>query len=206
MTITDIIEHDKKKVFVQVDCSILFPMYKNELTKYHLRKEAEIPREVYTQIMEELLPKRAKLRAMHLLQKRTYTKMMLRKKLLEGRYPECIVEEAIEYVASYGYVDDMRYTLEYIRCYCESRSQKRIFQDLFAKGIDKDTATRAWDLFEEENMPVDEEKQIKALLQKKHFDAAKADRKETAKVINFLCRKGYSMDSIFRCIRVDEIY
>lgn len=203
MTITDIIEHDKKKVFLQLDGEMLIPLYIGEVRKYHLVRGEEIPEEVYTEIMEELLPKRAKLRAMYLLQKRTYTRAMLRKKLLENRYPEVITEEALDYVTSYGYVDDEKYASEYIRCYCESRSRKRIMQDLSLKGVSKSIIERAWDVFEEENRPIDEDAQIKELLCKKHFDAKTADQKEKAKVMNFLYRKGYSMDGILRCMRME---
>lgn len=203
MTVTDIIEHDKKKVFLQFDGEITIPLYIGEVRKYHLQKGEEVPKAIYTEIMEELLPKRAKLRAMHLLQKRTYTRAMLRRKLLEGRYPDMVAEEALDYVASYGYVDDAKYAAEYIRCYCESRSRKRIIQELSCKGVSKDIIEKAWCAFEEENMPIDEEAQIMELLAKKRFNAKTADQKEKIRVMNFLYRKGYSMDGILHCMRME---
>lgn len=181
----------------------MFPLYKGEITKYHVIKGAELSDAVYSELMKVLLPKRVKLRAMNLLQKRSYTTVGLRRKLLEGRYPEVIVEEALDYVTSYGYLDDMRYAEEYIRCYCESRSKRRIMQDLFFKGVSAEVAEKAWLNYEAENVPADENAQIMELLRKKHFDANTADRKETARIMNFLYRKGYSMGSINRCIRAD---
>lgn len=186
-----------------MDGYLVFPIYKSEVTKYRVIKGAELSGEVYTELMEELLPKRMKLRAMHLLQKRSYTRAGLKRKLAEGRYPETIVEQALDYVTSYGYLDDMRYAEEYIRCYCESRSRRKIIQDLLAKGISADVAEPAWQHYEEENAVTDEESQIMELLRKKRFDAVNADRKETVRIMNFLYRKGYSMDSINRCIKAD---
>lgn len=203
MIVTDILDYDKRKVLVQLDEYLVFPLYKSEVTKYHVIKGAELSGEAYTELMEELLPKRMKLRAMHLLQKRSYTREGLKRKLSEGRYPEAIVEMALDYVTSYGYLDDMRYAEEYIRCYCESRSKRRILQDLSAKGVKADKAELAWQKYEAENSPANEDEQIMELLRKKHFDAGTADRKETMRIMNFLYRKGYGMDSIKRCIKAD---
>ena len=124
MTITSILEYDKRKVLIQLDGHLIFPLYKSEVDKLHLLEGEDISAEVYSQIMEKILPKRVKLRVMHLLQKRSYTREGLRRKLAEGKYPEDIIVEALDYVESYGYIDDERYAAEYIRCYCEIVSEK----------------------------------------------------------------------------------
>lgn len=206
MTITSIQEYDKRKVLIQLDGHLIFPLYKSEVAKWHLLEGEDISAEVYSEIMEKILPKRARLRAIHLLQKRSYTRESLRRKLADGKYPEDIITEALDYVESYGYIDDERYAAEYIRCYCESRSKRRIMQDLFVKGISKDVAERAWTYHEALNEPVDEVAQIKELLRKKRFDAEIADHKETARVMNYLYRKGYSTENIMYCVKCDEYY
>ncbi len=203
MIVTDILDYDKRKVLVQLDEYLMFPLYKSEVTKYRLIKEAELSEAVQKELLEELLPKRTKLRAMHLLEKRSYTRAGLKRKLLEGRYPDRYVEEALDYVSSYGYLDDMRYAEEYICCYAESRSRRRIQQELSGKGVCTEIIESVWEKFEAENQGLDEVGQIKELLLKKHFDAQTADRKEILKIMNYLYRKGYSMDSINHCIRVD---
>ena len=200
MVVTDILDYDKRKVLVQVDGYLVFPIYKSEVAKYRLIKDAELSDAAYVDIVKVLLPKRVKLRAMELLKKRSYTRCGLKRKLLEARYPEEIVEEALDYVTSYGYLDDMQYAEEYIRCYCESRSRRRIIQDLSSKGVGAETVERAWQHYEAENRPVKEEAQIMELLRKKQFDPEQADYKERIRFMNFLYRKGYSMDSIRRCI------
>ncbi len=204
MTITAILEYDKRKVLIQLDEHLIFPLYKSEVNKFGLSENQDMPLEVYAEIMEEILPKRAKLRAMHLLQKRSYTREGLRIKLTEGKYPEHIITEAIDYMASYRYIDDERYAEEYIRCYCEKRSRRRIMQDLYAKGISKDVAERAWNHYEALNEPIDEMAQIKELLRKKQFDTQSADRKEVAKVMNYLYRKGYSTENISYCMKCQD--
>ena len=56
--------------------------------------------------MKDVLLKRAKLRCMNLLKSRDYTEYQLRMKLRQGVYPEDIIDAAVAYVASYGYVND----------------------------------------------------------------------------------------------------
>ena len=203
MIVTDILDYDKRKVLVQLDGYLMFPLYKGEVGKYNLQKDFEVSNSVRIEILEVLLPKRVKLRAMNLLQKRSYTTAGLRRKLLEGHYPENLVEEAIAYVTSYGYLDDARYAEEYIRCYSDTRSKRRIMQDLFAKGISSVVAEQAWYQYESENTHVDEESQIIELLCKKKFNVETADSKERIKMMNYLYRKGYSVDSINRCMKCD---
>ena len=206
MTVTDITEYNKKKVLIELDGHLIFPLYKGEVSKYRIVAGEELEERICSELLDEILPKRVKLRAMSRLQKRSYTREGLRRKLLEGRYPENMVESALDYVTSYGYLDDDRYAEEYIRCYSESRSKRRIMQELYGKGINAESAQRVWEKFAAENAPVQEETQIMELIRKKGFCVEQADRKETLKMMNFLYRKGYSADAIRHCIYVNDNY
>ncbi len=203
MTVTSIQEYNKKKVLVCLDGHLELPLYKSELKKYHLMVDAVLSEDVCAELMS-ILSKRVKLRAMQLLQKRSYTREKLKMKLLEGRYTKELIEEALDYVTAYGYVDDLRYAEEYIRCYCESRSKRRIMQDLFAKGVSGDTAEKAWCQYEALNQAIDESEQIMTLLQKKQFDIEHADYKEVTRMMNFLYRRGYSVENIKKCLYYQE--
>ena len=182
MTITSIQEYDKKKVLIQLDGHLIFPLYRSECKHFDLQEGEEIAPEIYNEIMDKILSKRVKLRAMNLLQKRSYTREGLRRKLEEGKYPEQVINEALDYVASYRYIDDDRYAEEYIRCYCESRSKRRIMQDLYAKGVEKEVSEAAWVRYEMLNQPVDEKMQIMELLHKKKYDPLHTEHKEKLKI------------------------
>ena len=106
MTVTKITEISKSRIKIMIDEEFAFVLYKGELHLYQLKEGEEIPEEVYSEIMEDVLPKRAKLRAMNLLKARAYTEKQLTDKLREGGYPEMVVRNAIDYVISYGYLDD----------------------------------------------------------------------------------------------------
>ena len=204
MIVTQIVELSKTRCKVYIDQEFAFVLYKGELRLYHVREGGEIPQEIYRTIMEEVLPKRAKLRAMNLLQSREYTIAQLRKKFSQGFYPESVIQQALDYVASFHYTDDLRYAVSYITCHENNRSRKRIEQDLLARGIDKRTLEQAWNQWEAEGGKQDEQEMIQKLLQKKHYNPEQADYKERQKMFAFLMRKGYSGEQISKALMGGE--
>ncbi len=129
MLVTEIAEITKSKVKICIDYQISFALYKGELRKYGIKKEEELSEEIYNMILKEVLPKRAKLRCMNLLKSRDYTKFQLEQKLKQNNYPEEVIAEALRYVQSYGYIDDIRYAKNYIISANNSKSRKQITLD-----------------------------------------------------------------------------
>lgn len=196
MRITRIEELTKSRSKVYIDQEFAFVLYKGELRLNHIREGAELSEETYHTIMEEILPRRAKLRAMNLLKSREYTVAQLRRKLEQGQYPGQIIEKALDYVASFHYTDDLRYAVDYIVCHEESRSLRRIEQDLQGKGISKEIIRAAWEAWQEQGGGQDEEKMIRTLLKKRGFDSEIADYTERQRQAAFLMRKGFSGEII----------
>lgn len=195
MIVSDIVELDKKRSKVYIDGEFAFVLYKGELRDFCIKKDKEITAENYDSIISELLPKRATKRAMNLLLKKDYTEKKLRDKLAEGLYPEDSIDAAIEYVKSYHYLDDDRFARDYITYHMSLRSKNRIIQDLTGKGISKDVVMPIIEeLYFEEDSDVEQE-QIKKLLEKKHYDPD-MEYKDKQKIMAFLLRRGYSMDSV----------
>lgn len=206
MRVTQIVELSKTRSKIYIEQEFAFVLYKGELRLYHIREEEEISEEDYRTIMEKVLPKRAKLRAMNLLKSREYTTMQLRTKLEQGGYPAAAVEEALKYVASFHYTDDLRYAVSFITLNENSRSHRRIEQDLQAKGISKEIIQKAWQRWEEEGGSQNELAMIQKLLEKRHYDAEQADYKEQQRTYAFLMRKGFSGEMIRKAMnRGDEV-
>ncbi|MBE5825501.1 MAG: regulatory protein RecX [Butyrivibrio sp.] len=204
MMVSELRELDKKRVKVFLDGEFAFALYKGELKEYKVREGQELDPACYRQITEDLLPKRCKLRAMNLLQKKDYTEKQLKDKLVEGLYPSDVIDEAIRYVKSYKYLDDDRYARDYISYHMETRSRTRIIQDLMEKGLLKDSI---YDIIEElysEDHGELEISQIRKLLDKKNYDPENADYKERQKVMSYLVRKGYSMTLIKKAMSFEE--
>ena len=202
MIVTDIVELDKKRSKIFIDGEFSFVLYKGELRDYSIREGHELSDTNYQDIMDIVLPKRCKLRAMNLLQKKDYTEKQLRDKLSEGLYPRDIIDDAIDYVKSYHYLDDERYARDYITYHMSVRSKNRIIQDLSGKGISKDIFMPiVEELYVEEDSDVELD-QIKKLLIKKHYDPELTEYKEKQKIMAFLLRKGFQMSDIRRAMEL----
>ncbi len=206
MFVTDIIEYTKAKYKIFIDGEFAFVLYKGELRQFNVEKDGEITAEAYAKIMEEILPKRAKLRAMHLLEKRPYTEKVLRDKLREGFYPDEIIDIALDYLKGYRYIDDYSYACQYLDTYGFSKSVKKMEQDLMAKGIKKDIITEAVQSRRELGELADERQMIRELLQKKHFDFSSATVKDRNRIMAYLYNKGYSIENIRRELNCSEDY
>lgn len=196
MRVTQVVELSKSRSKVYIEQEFAFVLYKGELRLYHIREGEELTEEDYDTIMQEILPKRAKLRAMNLLKSREYTTVQLRNKLKQGFYPDEVIEKALEYVDSFHYTDDLRYAKDYITYHAEKKSRKRIEQDLQNKGISREIMEQAWAEWQELGGQQDEQAMIRELLNKKHYNVEQADYKEQQKIYAFLMRKGFSGEQI----------
>ena len=204
--ITSIEELDKSRVKVYIDEQFAFVLYKGELRSMGLKQNSAITEHQLFQITSEILPKRAKKRAMNLLQKRQYTEKQLRDKLKQGLYQEEVIDDAVEYVKSFHYIDDLRFASDYILYYSEYRSRGRIENDLIKKGIDRDVILKAYALTEEKDNLTDEQDLIRKELEKKHFHIDEADFTRKQKIIGYLYRKGFRLENIRNVIDVvDEL-
>lgn len=203
MTVTQLTEMGKGRYKVYLEDRSAFALYRGELNRLGIREGEEIAEESLREIREEILPLRAKKRAMNLLQKREYTAAALREKLRDGEYPEECIEEAIAYVESYGYVDDRRYARDFISYNLDRKSRMRIEQDLLRKGIGKDTVSAVFEELEEEGTRQDEASMIRSLLEKKKYDVKTADGQEKQRMYAFLYRKGFHVDAISRALLLD---
>ena len=201
MRVTAVEELSKSRSKVYLDGEFAFVLYRGELRLYHVQEGAELAAEDYSEIMERLLPKRAKLRAMNLLKSREYTESRLRIKLKEGLYPEKAIAEALRYVADFHYIDDLRYAVSYITAHECTRSRRRIEQDLSGKGIGRETMERAWAKWEADGGCQDEGAMIEKLLEKRRYDPENADAKEQQHTYSFLLRKGFSAEAVRRAMR-----
>ena len=197
MTVTRIEELSRSRCKIYLEDSFAFVLYKGELRLYGVREQEELSEESYREIMQEVLPKRATLRCMNLLQSRAYTESKLRSKLKEGGYPQESIDSALAYVKSYHYVDDLRYAKTFIRYHQEKRSRRRLYNDLRQKGISTDVITRSL----EEEFFSDERQQIMDLIEKKGFSADTADQKEYRKMYQFLMRRGFKGTDIMAVMR-----
>lgn len=201
MTVTKITELTKSKSYVTIDNGTGFSLYRSELRRYRLRKGEPIADAVYEEIIHTELPKRAKLRCMNLLRQRDYTESELWRKLEGGGYPDEVIKTALDYVKSYGYVDDESYAEKYIDTYRGRKSVLRMETDLIKKGISRDTVRTILGKMDFSGGEDAELLQIQALLLKKGYREEDCTPKQRRKLYMFLLRRGYPASKIARCMK-----
>ena len=138
MTVTGIEAVSNTRSRVYLGGEPAFVLYKGELRKYRIAEGEELAEETVRELETEVLPKRARLRAMNLLKSRRYTEKQLTDKLLAGGYSRELAGDALAYVKSFHYVDDAAYAYDYVACHMERHSMKEIEQKLMQKGIDRE--------------------------------------------------------------------
>ena len=201
MQITDIKSVSKTKFKVYLDGQFAFTLYKGELFRYRIQEDGELSEEVYQEIREKVVVKRAKLRAMHLLNDMDRTESQLRTKLLNGDYPADITDEAIAYVKSFGYINDESYIRRFIESRKNSKSKKEIYALLMKKGVDME---RVREILSEYYSAEDSLNAIRDLLRKKRYDPKSATDQEMRKIYGYLARKGFGYEDIRQVIQINE--
>ena len=196
MYVKSLVKLTKGRAKICLDSGTDFVLYKKEYESYGIEEESELSLEDYQEICRDILIPRCKKRALHLLEKQDRSEKNLRDKLKEGGYPADIIDIAIDYINDYGYLDDYRMACSHIRFYMDSRSKRRIKQDLMNKGIKPDVIERAI----EDEYTCDETNQIQCLLEKKGYDPDNATYEQKAKMYRFLAGRGYSSESISRVL------
>ena len=138
MYVTYIEEADKRKAIVYVDGGESFPLYKGEIKRYGIREQNELSDDEYGHIIRDILIKRAKERAMHILKGADKTERQIREKLERGRYPSLVIDEVIKFLLKYEYINDYDYSVSYIKTYSKSQSERLMREKLLQRGVDRD--------------------------------------------------------------------
>lgn len=200
MEITKVQALTKQKYRIFLDGESAFAVYKGELSRYHLEEGAVLPPEVYEELVNRVLKKRATLRAMHILERTDKTEAQLRRKLEESEYPKEAVESAIAYVTSYGYLDDRRYAEHYIEWKKQGKGKARLKMELVQKGISREIieeVLESTDFGETREM-------IRQIILKKRKTDIPMNEKEKQRLYGFLMRKGFSSSDILAVMREEE--
>ena len=198
MTVTRTEPCGKTKYRIYLDGEPAFILYKGEMKKLDIREGQSISRETEERIRSEILLRRAKLRAMHLLEDMDRTETELRDKLSQGEYPDDVIEKAIDYVSSFGYIDDVRYAENYILGRKDLKSRREIRAVLAKKGISGEDIEQAFSACYSEDS---EAEAVRRILRKRKFSPESADRAQMQKMYGYLARKGFRYEVIRQVIQ-----
>lgn len=155
----------------------------------------------------EKLKRRCRERCLYLITGSQKTESRLREKLkLSGRYDDEIIDETMEFLKSYGYLDDRGLALRLIKEYSESKSLREIEQKLYQRGVSREDIQAAVQEYREQEDSCDRElSAARRVIFRKHGDR-ELDEGQKREMFAALVRKGFSYSVTKRVLSVDEDY
>jgi regulatory protein len=197
MIITALEELEQKKVKVFIDGEYAFLLYQKDIGRYKLCVGEEIGSALYDEIMEDTVSRRAKQKTLSLLKFMDRTEKELCRKLSEAGYTQEVIDEAIAYVSSYGYLNDERLASSYVRSRMNSKSKMVIKAELLQKGVDGDIIEKVFlEEYGEEEETDGELNAIRKAIARKTKAPDSLSYEEKQKLIASLYRKGFEIGKI----------
>lgn len=163
------------------------------IRKYNIAKGMELSEEEADRLIYENDLRRARERALYLMESRDHSYRELFDKL-EKNYSEDICFEVCNRLAEIGVINDRRYAEKLCRQLFEVKKlgRYRVRQEMRLKGLGSEIIEEAMENFSEEDEPFE---RLEKLVEQK-YERYLTDRKGVEKVRNALARKGYSFGEI----------
>lgn len=163
------------------------------IRKYNVAKGMELSEEEADRLIYENDLRRARERALYLMESRDHSYRELFDKL-EKNYSEDICFEVCNRLAEIGVINDRRYAEKLCRQLFEVKKlgRYRVRQEMRLKGLGSEIIEEAIENFSEEDEPFE---RLEKLVEQK-YERYLTDRKGVEKVRNALARKGYSFGEI----------
>ncbi|MGN1412681.1 MAG: regulatory protein RecX [Anaerovoracaceae bacterium] len=123
------------------------------------------------------------------------TQWEVRKYLKQKEYDPSEIDDAVEQLLEYGYLDDLEYCRSYIRVAAEKgKGQKKIRQELEARGIGRETMEEAFPELDEKKRALE----VAVKMARQQLSEGKGlDEKFLARAARRLAGLGYTTDVIY---------
>lgn len=192
MTISRIEPLDKQKSKVFLDGDFAFVLYRGELYRYQLAEGCELKESLYEELLWQVVGRRAREKALSLLQLQGRSEYELRTKLKRAFYPEIVIDQTVSFLTEYGFLNDENYVRNYLEVHGGRKSRAELERDLLKKGLSKSLIRS---VCQEQDIQTDSRDVIAALL-KKRGCTKETPPKERQKTIAYLLRRGFSWSEI----------
>lgn len=193
MKITEISAYKGTTVCVNFECGSRIYIHEKILAEYNLKEGMNVPREAVDEIVEANEYRRARERALYLLDSRDYSFKEIYEKL-EKNYPEDICLRVCKELAGMRLIDDRRYGEMLARQLFEVKraGMFKAKQELKRHGLSDS-------IIEEVTEPYSDEEDAFARLEElveRKYERYLTDEKGVKKVKNALLRQGYGYSEI----------
>ena len=189
MFIESIEKVNKYKFRITTD-SIVFYAYQSDIRRYGIKEGVEFTDERYEAFVKETLIPRARKKTLDILCRADCSESDLKRKLFLKDYPSNVVDDAINYVKKFNYINDERYAENYLNYRGKSKSSRQLKMELKSKGIDSSIIES---LMNDERS---DEEALYNLLRKKIKNPEEMDDEKIRKIYAYLYRRGFSSEMI----------
>lgn len=192
ITAIEIQKKNEKRCSVFIDDNFAFGMFIDDCAILKLKVGKELTESEYDYITKYIVFEDAKNTANKYLSYRARTTYEVRKKLQDKDFTEEIINDVIDILISYNYLDDVKYTETFITesINFKNRGHIRIAMELKQKGIPKEIIDNAFLELDTKESEITKAYELLCLKIKTN----KPDFKEKNRVLNLLLRRGFSFD------------
>lgn len=195
ITVTDISQFKGKTLRVDFSEGEPIFVHADVVYEFHLKKDMTLPESALEEIIKANDIRRAKERALYLLDERDYSYVELYKKL-ETNYSEDICYDICNYLAGLGLINDRHYAAKLAEHYCVTKKfgYYRAREEMRKRGLSNDLIDEALSEYEDDTC-----QRICEVIARKYAKYL-TDEKGIAKVKSALVRLGYSYGDINQAV------
>jgi len=194
-------KRNKDRASIYIDEEFAFGLHVNVVYDLGLKKGMEIDEDFKSTILAKEETKQAHLYALKLVNYRPRCQSEVRRKMAEKGYAPEIIDETIDYLINYNFLNDEEFTRLYIESKIDINKYgfNRIRYQLGGMGIARDIIDRC---IAEYSDTTDEYPMALSQAEKKVSSMSGDDyRSRYRKLSGFLGRKGYSYDVISKVLK-----
>ena len=187
-------KNHKDRVNIFVDDEYYTSMFLDTAVKYGIKKDIEIDEDDLKKYLIESEQNLAFNKAFKYMDTALKTSKQMREYLKKKGYDNLIIDNVIEKLKEYKYIDDRLFAESYVNTYKSKYGKAMLKNKLLQKGVSKEIAEEFLGDFESNEEVIDK------LLRKK-IGGKVLDNELKVKCVRFLASRGFSFDEINSAIK-----
>jgi len=199
MKITKIEPHTKTISKVWLDYELFLTLSNKDIKKLDLYEDKEIQSSEYHRILEEIVIKAAKNKALNIIERSQKTEKEMRDKLRRSGYFDEVIERTISFLKEYNFIDDKNYAASFVMFNSKRKSKRQMQFELKKKGIANYLIDEVFTDYDDEI----EEEIIDKYLEKNRLEDGSIPKEKYNKIAANLYRKGFKNSTILKKMRND---
>ena len=195
ITKIEIQKNNKDRVNIYLDGEYALAINAELVYKENLKVKDDVDISKLQEIAEKESYIRCKESAIKIIERSYKTEKEIRDKLKQKGYEEKQINNSIDFLKEYNFINDNTYAKAFIKDKLSSKGSQKIKYDLMKKGIAKD-------IIEENLIKVDknEEKEVALNVGRKKYESIRRKERDnyklSGKLYRFLISRGYAYDIV----------